>query len=464
MISSRKQRIIQLAIETSRALLTGQVLIWPVTGVDALLHSAESYICAVTSIEAASEAREIAGTKVIIVDSTQAHWITALSSAFDWGGRWPIYILEQYYILRMNMAGLGAEADIFNRFIAKSREGLGPPRKVDPAFAYSSNTQVQRLILGHELGHLAFPAASAIDSALLNRVRAGVAEIGKVFAAALDYRMADLDLSKEKEDELFASVEQYLNHYLFSEFPDDSYSIQRELIRKTDTWTLLQRIRRLEPLRAAFGGLDLLQESFCDIYGFERLLQITGGGTNHAHFLCLEVMRIQHCIFAFSAIDSLVRERTVKARMRDDLRALYAPLSAEQIEAMDEADAGALSEQAEAIRARHAEDPDAIHYQTSMVRAIYRRVAFDAYVADRADIALPNTLPEMRQLGEKLEAVLLGACARIRAAADHLEPQLPKLLETDLAPLDREELRDGWRSLSATLPKVGFVPMHLVEL
>lgn len=439
-------------------------MVWPVTGVDALLHSDESYVCAVTSIEAASEARRIAGTQVIIVDSTQAHWITALASAFGWGGRWPLYVLEQYYILRMNMAGLGAEADIFNRFIAKSRESLEPIREVDPAFAHSSNVQVERLILGHELGHLAFPAASAIDSALLNRVRAGVAEIGKVFAAALDYKMEDLDLAEKAEDDLFASVEQYLNRYLFAEFPDDSYSIQRELLRKADTWTMLQRIRRLEPLRAAFGGLDLLQESFCDIYGFERLLQITGGAVNHAHFLCLDVVRIQHCIFAFGAIDSLVRERTVKARLREELRALYAPLSPEQVEAMDEAQVRALSEQAEAIQARYAENSDAIHYQTSMVRAIYRRIAFDAYVADRADIALPNTLTEMRHLGEKLEAVLLGACARIRAAADHLEPQLPKMLATDLAPLDREELRDGWRSLSATLPKVGFVPMHLVEL
>src|SRR3712207_5803846 len=100
MISSRKQRLIQLALESNRTLLTGEVSICPVTGVDALLHARESYHCLITSIEAESQALEIAGASVIVVDATQAHWITALLTAIEWGGRWPLYVLEQYYILR----------------------------------------------------------------------------------------------------------------------------------------------------------------------------------------------------------------------------------------------------------------------------------------------------------------------------------------------------------------------------
>ncbi|MFS2110628.1 hypothetical protein ACCC88_13120 [Sphingomonas sp. Sphisp140] len=456
--------MIQLALENSRTLLTGQITIWPITGIDALLHAEEAYACAVTSIEGYSQELKIAGANVIVLDSTQTHWVTALSTAMDWGGRWPLYILEQYFILKLNMAGLGGEADIFNRFIAESRTGLGPLKDVDPVDTDKQNRLVERLILGHELGHLAFAAASRIDSNLLTMVRRSVAEIGKIFAAALDYKMEDLDLSVEEEDALFVSVEQYLNRYLFTEFPGDTYSIQRELIRKADIWSMTQRMRRLEPLRAAFGTIDLLQECFCDIYGFERLLLQTGATESHAHFLCLDVVRILHCSFAFGAIDSLVRERMVKAQMRQELRALYAPLSAQQVEAMDEEQIKAVSEQAEAIKLRFSEDPERLEYQKSMIRAIYRRVAFHTYVRDRPAIGLPTTLAEMGRLGDRLEANLFGACARIRGAADFLDPQLPKLLEEDCAPLEQGELRDGWRSLSQTLPKVGFVAMRLVEL
>ena len=171
-------------------------------------------------------------------------------------------------------AGLGVKRQ-FNQFIAESRTALAPLPPVDTAQAFATNGFIESLILGHELGHLAFSAASTIDSALLKTVRSSCSEIERVFAAALDYKMEELDLSSEEEDELFRSVEEYLDRYLFAEFPEDTRSIQREFCAR-------RRLGRCSAFAARAAsrrlrGLDLFRKVL-RYYGFERFCRSPASG------------------------------------------------------------------------------------------------------------------------------------------------------------------------------------------
>jgi len=444
---------LERAVRAGRSLLQSKIVLEPLTDRTPSALAGEVAIAHIASIDARSEGLRLGDTAVVIVDRVQARWIYALCLVHmvSDGKGWPLYILHNYYTQRLVGAGLPNEAWAANHRLRQETRLLQIEDTFDVSASEVTAGRIERFILGHELGHVAYRAGGPSIERLLATVHACSDELTrllKVTFAGDRSTQTEID-SNTNYEVVIDSMKNYLRRFIFYEYPDDIEKYERDLLARAEVKTLQARLHHWNAFADVFERFDFIEEAFCDMYALEfRLLDAEASGAAPGEIV-LEVWRNLHAMFALAALDSLARDRQVAAGINARLDAL---LRGVDVSRMNEDEIHALHEKVDAIEKSRNADRALLFYRLAMLKAVYRRVVFMNYVAQHPLLARPEILRLLEEEGESLEGHFIGACATLRFNGIRLEVDYKAGHRDTLDAPDRAALDALWSDFLVRVP------------
>jgi hypothetical protein len=408
-------KAIDLSIRNGRALLRPDIALIAVTGETPSTISDDVRVARVASIDARSEGFRIADTSVVVIDEVQARWIYALRLArtYSDGKYWPMFVLYHYFTLRLVACGLPKEASAFSNFFRAETQFLGRDKGFDTSDGEAETAQIERFVLGHELGHIAYKDGGAFIQQLRQTVHECSDDLTRLLRVTFtgDRSMLKADEKDERYEDIILSMKDYLNRFVFQEYAEDIKKYERDLLARCDIRTLEARRRRYDIFADIFERIDFFEEAFCDIYALEFRLSKSNGDSSLAAEIALECWRDLHAMTALIAMDSLARDRLNAAQEHYAKMQLVAKLNGE---ALSDDLVETLSNQFAEIETGRNSDRALLYYQVAMIKVIYRRVVFMNYIARHALLNNTDVIHTLETEGEKLEGQFIGACSSIR--------------------------------------------------
>jgi len=452
-MAKNSPKALELAVRAGRSLLHPEIVLEPLADRTPSELAGQVMVARIASIDARSEGVRIGDSTVVIVDRAQARWIYALCLVRkpSEGKGWPLYLLHNYYTQRLVGAGLPNEARAASHRLRQETRLLQIDDTFDIAASEAAAERIERFILGHELGHVAYRAGGPAIERLMASVHRCSDELTRLLKVTFTGDRSTLtayDLDPRYED-IVASMKDYLSRFIFHEYADDIKKYERDLLARADVKTLQARRHRWDAFADVFDQVDFIEEAFCDMYALEfRLLDAEASGTPPGEIVT-EVWRNLHAMFALTALDSLARDRQVAAGINARLGAL---LHGIDVSVMSEDEIHALHDEVEAIEAGRNADRALLFYQIAMLKAVYRRVVFMNYIAQHPLLARPEILRALEEEGESLEGHFIGACATLRFNGIRLEVDHKAGYRDALEAPDRVALDALWSDFLVRVP------------
>jgi len=316
------------------------------------------------SIDARSESVRIGDTTAVVVDETQARWISALCLVRSdfYAESWALHVLHAYYALRLVGCGLPNEARAFGDRLRPEARRLDPDTGFDVSDLHASVARIEHFILGHELGHVAYRGGGDFIEPLVGRVRDCADDLTRLLRVTFTGDRSLLTASEQdpRYEDIVQSVTDYLNRFIFHEFPEDVRAIERGLEVRMQFIKLQARRHRYDVFARIFETVDFIEEAFCDLYALEFQLLDAGTSATRAAEITMHAWQCLHAMFALTALDSLARDRQVAARLCNEVRSILQDVDATSL---SDAEVQALSRRVEDIEATRNSDRALLFYQ-----------------------------------------------------------------------------------------------------
>jgi hypothetical protein len=446
---------IDRAIRRDRSLLHPDADLTSLTSLTPTALPNDVQIVHVASIEARSESFRIGDENLIVVDKVQASWIRALRLALPpaHSDAWPLFILYHYLLVRLVSAGLPREASALSHRLRRETRNVSRDRTFETGASVAETAGIERFILGHELGHVAYKSGGTEVATLMNTVYECTDDLTRLLRVTFG---GDRSLLTEEEqnpryEDIVQSMKDYINRFVFHEQAEDIANIEPDLLQRANVREILARQNRFTTFADIFERVDFREEAFCDLYALEFRIVEAGGHRVGAEAIAREWWINLHAMFALAAMDSLTRDRRVAGEVHASKRAI---LQGVDVNALTEAEIYSLHQEIEEIEERRYADRARLFYQVAMIKVIYRRVAMMNYIERHPLLDDPGFLISLREEGERLEKQFLGAGASLRFNLMRLEEEFPAGFNDTLDSADRDDLDRLWSDIVVRIPGI----------
>jgi hypothetical protein len=212
---------IDRAIRRDRSLLHPDADLTSLTSLTPTALPNDVQIVHVASIEARSESFRIGDENLIVVDKVQASWIRALRLALPpaHSDAWPLFILYHYLLVRLVSAGLPSEASALSHRLRRETRNVSRDRTFETGASVAETAGIERFILGHELGHVAYKSGGTEVATLMNTVYECTDDLTRLLRVTFG---GDRSLLTEEEqnpryEDIVQSMKDYINRFVFHE-------------------------------------------------------------------------------------------------------------------------------------------------------------------------------------------------------------------------------------------------------